>query len=123
MRNQDKSIFIIVQITFQPFDMSLIQIVRRLVKQKDIRLFKQKLCHEHLGTLSAGELCHIPVQTDIHKAERTSDFLDFCIDQIEIMMIEQLLNRRGFFQETCHFFLIGTGHLFKHFIHGRFQVK
>ena len=53
MRDQDKSIFIIIQITLQPFDMSLIQIVCRLVKQKNIRLFKQKLCHEHLGTLSA----------------------------------------------------------------------
>ena len=40
--NQDKGIFIIVQVTFQPFDMFGVQIVGRFVQQEDVGFFQQE---------------------------------------------------------------------------------
>ena len=54
MADQDKGIFIIVQITFQPFNMLCIQIVGGLIQEKNIRFLQQKLAQQNLGTLPAG---------------------------------------------------------------------
>ena len=58
MRNQNKSIFIFLQIAFQPYDMIGIQIVGRLIQKQDIRLFQKELCQKELGTLSAGKIAY-----------------------------------------------------------------
>ena len=41
MRDQNKRILVIQQITLQPRNMFLIQIVSRLIQKKDIRFFQQ----------------------------------------------------------------------------------
>ena len=43
MGNEDKRIFIFLQIPLQPFDMLLVQIIGRLVQKQNIRLLKQQL--------------------------------------------------------------------------------
>ena len=43
MTDQNKCILIFLQVTFQPCNMLGIQIVCRLVKQKDLRFLKKKL--------------------------------------------------------------------------------
>ena len=52
--DQDKGIFVIIQITFQPFNMLCIQIVGGLIQEKNIRFLQQKFAQQDLGTLPAG---------------------------------------------------------------------
>ena len=54
MRYQDKGVFIIVQIPFQPFDMFCVQIVGRLVQEKDIGFLQEQLAKQNLGALPAA---------------------------------------------------------------------
>jgi len=52
--DQDKGIFVIIQITFQPFNMLCIQIVGGLIQEKNIRFLQKKFAQQDLGTLPAG---------------------------------------------------------------------
>ena len=52
--DQDKGVLILCQIALQPADMLFIQIVRRLIKEKDIRFLQEQLSEEDAGALSAA---------------------------------------------------------------------
>ena len=65
MGNQDKGILILIQISLQPYNMLCIQVVRRLVQKKDIRLLQQQLCQKNLRSLTAGQLRDVTVKTKI----------------------------------------------------------
>ena len=54
MGDQDKSIFILIEIPLQPLDMLHIQIVGRLVQKKDIRFFQKQLAQQYLRSLAAS---------------------------------------------------------------------
>ena len=53
MRDQNKSILVILKISCKPYNMLSIEIVGRLIKKQDIRLFKKELAKQYLGSLSA----------------------------------------------------------------------
>ena len=123
MRYEDKRVFIIIQIPFQPLNMNCIQIIGRLVQKQDVRLFQEKLSQQHLGTLSAGQLCHIPVQSDIRKPQGAPDLFHFRIDHIKIMGGQKLLDHAGLFHIVFHLFFRSICHLFIHLVHLCFQIK
>ena len=52
--NKNESILIVIQVTFQPFNMDDIQIVGRLIQKQDVRFFKEKLGQQDFGTLAAA---------------------------------------------------------------------
>ena len=52
--DKDKCILIILQITLQPFDMFLIQIVGWLIQKQDVRLLKKQFGKEYLGSLASA---------------------------------------------------------------------
>ena len=52
MGDQDKCIFIIIEIPFQPLNMFHIQIVGRLIQQQNIRLLQQQFTKKYLCSLS-----------------------------------------------------------------------
>ena len=54
MRDQDKGILVLCQIPFQPADMLFIQVIRRLVQKKDIRLLQEQLPEKDAGALSSA---------------------------------------------------------------------
>ena len=54
MRDQDKSILVVIQVALQPLNVFGIQIVGRLVKKQNVRLFQQKLAQKNLGALPAA---------------------------------------------------------------------
>ena len=54
MRNQDKCIFIIQKITFQPGDVFFVEVVCRLVQKKDIWLFKKQLAQKYFCSLTTA---------------------------------------------------------------------
>ena len=123
MRNENKRIFIIIEIPLQPLNMLHIQIVGRLVQKKDIRLFQKKLSKQHLRSLTAAQLRHITVQADVCKAQRPSHFLYFCINHIEIMGGQKFLDHTRFFHIRSHFFVGCIRHLVIHLVHLLFQLK
>ena len=53
MGDQNKRILIIQEISFQPCNVFLIQIVGWLIQKQDIRLLKKQFCKEYLGSLAA----------------------------------------------------------------------
>ena len=68
MGNQDKSVFVVQKIAFQPGDVLLVEVVGGLVEQEYIRFFQQKLGEQDFGTLAAASIGHIPVKTKTQKA-------------------------------------------------------
>ena len=91
MRNQNKSIFVIIQIPLQPLYMIFIEIIGRFIQKQNVRFFQQQLCHENLCTLAAGQFRNVSVQTDFLKTESPGNLIYFCIDQIKIMLVKQIL--------------------------------
>ena len=85
MGNEDKRIFIFLQIPLQPFDMLLVQIIGRLVQKQNIRLLKQQLSKQHLGSLAAGQLCHILLHSDVSQAQSPSYLVYLGVNGIEIV--------------------------------------
>ena len=54
--DQNECVFVIIQVTFQPFDVVFIQIVGRFVQQQNVGFFQQEFSKQDLGALSAGKL-------------------------------------------------------------------
>ena len=123
MGNQDKRVFIIVQVPFQPLDMYLVQIVRRLVQKQNVRLLQKKFSKKHPGALASGQLRHIPVKAHLRQPQGPAHLLDLRVDQIEIMGGQKLLDHTGLFHIIGHFLIGSLRHLLIHRIHLRFQSK
>ena len=54
-----------------------VEVVGRLVKKEDVRLFKQKLSKENLSTLASRKLGYIIIKSYITKTKGCSHFLHF----------------------------------------------
>ena len=54
-----------------------VEVVGRLIKKEDVRLFKQELSQKHLGTLTARKLGNIIIKSYIAKTKGSSHFLYF----------------------------------------------
>ena len=123
MGDQDKGIFIVLEIPFQPLDMLHIQIVCRLVEEQDIRLFKKKFSEKDLCSLSSGELIDILVKSDLIETEGASDLLHFGVDNIEIMRHQKVLDRSEFLHHGVHLVLRSIPHLRTDIVHLLFHLK
>ena len=53
MGYKNKCILVLLKVSLEPLYMVCIKVIRRLVEQKYLRLFKQKLRQQDLGSLSA----------------------------------------------------------------------
>ena len=90
MRNQDKCIFIFVQITFQPFNMTLIKIVSRLIKLGYPVFLTEVLPSIPLYADLRTVLLHLCSVRYLPDRVRPN-FTDLCIDHIKIMMLQKFL--------------------------------
>ena len=54
MRNQDKCIFIIQKITFQPGDVFFVEVVCRLVQKKNVRFLQKQLAKKDFCSLTTA---------------------------------------------------------------------
>ena len=123
MGNQDKRVFVVIQIPFQPFNVNCVQVICGLVQKQNIRLLQKKLCQKHLGPLTARQLCHIPVQPDVRKPQGAPHLFHLRVNQIKIMGGQELLNHSGLLHIIGHLLFGCLRHLLVHLIHLRFQLK
>ena len=123
VRNEDEGVFVVDEISLQPFDVVFIQIVGRFVQQKDVRFFQQQFTHEDFGALTAGKLCDVFIQTDVCQTQCTTDFFHFGINDIEVMMFQQFLNAACFFHQEIHPFFVGFCHFRIIAVHLGFQIE
>ena len=123
MGNEDKCIFILIEIPLQPLNMLHIQIVGRLVQKKNVRLFQKQFSKQHLCSLTAAQFRHVTVKTNICKTQSPSHFLYFCINHIEIMGRQKFLDHARFFHIRSHLFVGRLSHLVIHLVHLLFQFK
>ena len=64
--NEDKGIFIILQVAFKPIDVLCIQVVGWLVQEKDIWFFKKEFSQENLGPLPTWKGRDICLHAKVH---------------------------------------------------------
>ena len=121
--NQDKRVFILLQIPGQPTDMFHIQIVGRLVQQKDIRFFQQQLAKQDLRSLPAAQFLHIPIQTDVIESKRSCHFLHLGIDHIKIMHRQGILDHTQVLHHFFQFLLRRLAHPITDLIHLLLQIQ
>ncbi|MNY23898.1 hypothetical protein D3C86_1575820 [compost metagenome] len=86
MGNEDEGILVIVQIALQPFDMLLIQIVRRLIEEQNVWLFQKQLRQQYFRTLPTAQIIDVFIQADICQTQTAGRFFDFGIDHVEILI-------------------------------------
>ena len=131
MGYQNKGILIPLQIGFQPFNMLHIQKVCWLVQNQYIWTLQQQLGQQDLGALSTRKSIYRLVQTNIPQAQASSYLLDFAVQGIEAVGLQNILNISHISHHFVHFlrgslshFVIGRQHFMLqlvHFIEGCFQ--
>ena len=131
MGYQNKGILIPLQIGFQPFNMLHIQKVCWLVQNQYIWTLQQQLGQQNLGALSTRKSIYRLVQTNIPQAQASSYLLDFAVQGIEAVGLQNILNISHISHHFVHFlrgslshFVIGRQHFMLqlvHFIEGCFQ--
>ena len=120
--NQDEGVLILLEIPFQPGNVLHIQIVGRLVQQKDVRFFQQKFCQKDFRSLSAGKLGDIALQADLFQTESAADLFDSGIQNIKIMRIHHLLDYAEFFHHCIQLVLGGIAHGVADRVHPLFHL-
>ena len=71
---------------------------------------KEKLAEEDFGTLPAGELCDIPVQTEFREPESAGYFGNLRVDRVKIVRGQKLLKCAGLLHIRRHFFFRTVRH-------------
>ena len=82
--NEDKGIFIVLQVAFKPIDMLRIQVVGWLIQEKDIWFFKKQFSQKDLGPLPTWQGGHIRIHPKVHNPKSTRHFIDLGIQGIKI---------------------------------------
>ena len=123
MGDQNKGILILLQITLQPFNMLLIQIIGRLIQKQDVRLFQKQLSQKHLGTLAAGKLGNILIHANLLQAQRAAYLFYLAVNDIKVMGHQKVLDRSQFFHHGLHLFLSRFAHAVADLIHLLFHLK
>ena len=123
MGDQDEGVFIIQKVTLQPFDVRLVQIVGGLIQQQNVRLFQKKLSQKDSGTLAAGKLGYILIQSHIRKSERPAHLFHLAVDEVEVVRGQKLLDGAQFFHILLQLLFGGIPHFFTDLVHPRFQVE
>ena len=108
--DEDESVLILLQVSLEPRDVLLVEIVGRLIEKEDLRLFEEELAQEHFGALTAGELCDIPVQSEVGEAERAGYFRDLRVDGVKVVRGQKLLEGAGLLHVHHHFFFRAVRH-------------
>ena len=123
MGDQNKGILILLQITLQPFNMLLIQIVGRLIQKQDVWLFQKQLSQKHLGTLAAGKLGNILIHANLLQAQRAAYLFYLAVNDIKVMGHQKVLNRAQLLHHGIHLVLGCLAHLIADGIHLLFHLK
>ena len=84
---------------------------------------KKQLAKEDFCSLTAAQVCNIPVKPQIQKSECSCHFLYLCIDRIEIVQCKLILNGSEFVHQTVHLFFICRSKQITDFIHTLFFLK
>ena len=106
MRYEYKCILILLKISLKPLYMVGIQIVCRLVKQKYLWLLKQQFSQQDFGPLSARQLSHILVKSQLHKIKCPGNLLNLGIYYIEIMAVQKILQKSHLLKQRIHLLII-----------------
>ena len=123
MGNQDKRVLIFREITLEPFNMFFVQIIGRLVQQKNIRFFQQQLRQQNFCPLAAGKIRNLPIKPQIQEPQRPRNFLHLGVNHIKIMHGQHVLNFAQLFHESCHFLFARASQKITDFIHTGFHIK
>ena len=121
--NKDKSILIFLKIAFQPCNVFFIQIVGGLIQKKNIWFLQKQLGKEHLGTLSAAEICDITVKPKIQKTKCPGNLFYLGINYVEVVHGQGILDSSQFLHKNFHFFRGGFTKGITDGIHSFFQFK
>ena len=103
MGNQDKGVFIILEVPGKPLDVFRIQIVGGFVQQQDVRILQQQFGQEHLGPLAPGQFVHLVFQADVPEPQTPGHFLDLGIQVVVVRRFQPFLDFSHFFHEPVHF--------------------
>ena len=80
-----------LEVAFQPFHRGKIQVVGRLVQNKDIRLFQQELCQTQTGQLTAGKHGNVLFPGILRKAHARQHLFDVDIHVVAVGGIHDVL--------------------------------
>ena len=82
--NEDKGIFIVLQVTFEPIDMLRIQVVGWLVQEKDIWFSRSNLAKRTLVRCPPERGRYICLHAKVHDPKSPRHFIYLGIQGIEI---------------------------------------
>ena len=106
MGYKNKRILVFLKVSLEPLYMVCIKIICRLVEQKYLRLFKQKLRQQNLGSLSARQLSYILVQSKLQQVKCSGNLLNLRIYYIEVMAVQKILKKSHLLKKSVHLILV-----------------
>ena len=89
--DDDERAAVTLQIAFQPFERTDVQVVRRLIQQQHVRLLQQQRSHSEPRAFAAGEGAHRLVQVVVRKSEAAQDALQALVVAVSVTLF------KGFF--------------------------
>ena len=123
MGYKDECVLIFLQVALQPYDMLFVEIVRRLIQQQYIRLFKEQLAQQHLCPLSSGKVSDVTIQPQIQQSQCSGYLTYFGIYQIKVMVHQHILYHRQLVHVFLHLFFICVGHPVTDLVHPCFHFE
>ena len=122
MGNQDKGIFIVLQVALKPVNMLGIQVVGRLVQEQDVWFFQEELGQKNLGPLSTRQLSNICIHAIIHDTQSPRHLVNLGIQGIKVTTFQTVLEFTNLFHKGIHIgSLIRHGHV--NVIDAAFRLK
>ena len=91
VRNENKCIFVIYQIIFQPLDMVGVEVIGRLVQKQNVRLFEEQFCQQNLRPLSSRKPGNVPVETEARQFKGAGDLVHLYVDLIKVVICKIVL--------------------------------
>ena len=86
--------------------MMSIQIVCRLIKQKDLRFLKQKFRQQNFCPLAARQFRHLLVKSQLQQVKCSGNLLNFGIYYIEVMAVQEILKKSHLLKQCIHLLLV-----------------
>ena len=115
MGYQNHGALVFAEVAFEPGNCFGIQVVRRFVKEQQIRFFEEQAAESHAALFTAGEVRHRPVAR--RAAESIHRNFDIAVKAPQVLRVDDVLELCLFIQELVHLVVFhGFGKLHGDFV-------
>ena len=100
MRHENHGALVFAEVAFEPCNRFGIQVVRRFVKEQQIRFFKEQAAESHTALFTAGKVRHRPIAR--RATESVHCNFNVAVEAPQVLSIDDVLKLCLFVEELVH---------------------